>query len=52
MMTYPFGRGRARAIPYVAMAVGMLLYVVFGFGPSLATVVFSFTNISGVPDAA
>jgi raffinose/stachyose/melibiose transport system permease protein len=34
------------------MAVGMLLYIMFGFGPSLATVVFSFTNISGVPDAA
>lgn len=51
MMTYPFGRGRARAIPYACMGVGMLLYVVFGFGPSLATIVFSFTNISGVPGA-
>ena len=51
-MTYPFGRGWARAMPYLGMAVGMLLYVAFSFGPSLATVVFSFTNISGVPDAA
>lgn len=51
MTTYPFGRGWARAIPYVSMAAGMLLYIVFGFGPSLATIVFSFTNISGVPDA-
>jgi raffinose/stachyose/melibiose transport system permease protein len=28
----------------------MLTFVVFSFGPSLATVVFSFTDISGVPD--
>jgi raffinose/stachyose/melibiose transport system permease protein len=33
------------------MGIGMLLYVVFAFGPSLATIVFSFTNISGVPGA-
>ncbi len=52
MTTYPFGRGWARAAPYVGMAMGMLLFIVFGFGPSLATVGFSFTNISGVPGAA
>src|SRR5579872_3205102 len=48
---YPFGRGWARATPYMAMAVGMLVFVVFVLGPSLATAVFSFTNISGVPNA-
>ncbi|HWE64331.1 MAG TPA: sugar ABC transporter permease [Chloroflexota bacterium] len=52
MTMYPFGRGWARATPYVCMAVGMLVFVVFAFGPSLATVVFSFTDISGVPDTS
>src|SRR5579859_1633657 len=51
MTTYPFGRGWTRSLPYVTMGLGMLLFVVFGFGPSLATVFLSFTNISGVPDA-
>jgi raffinose/stachyose/melibiose transport system permease protein len=50
MTMYPFGRGWARATPYVCLAVGMLVFVVFLLGPSLATVVFSFTDISGVPD--
>src|SRR5579864_8101940 len=49
---YPFGRGWARATPYACLALGMLVFVLFALGPSLATVVFSFTNISGVPDAS
>ena len=51
MTMYPFGRGWARATPYICLALGMLVFVIFGLGPSLATIVFSFTNISGVPDA-
>jgi len=49
MVTYPFGRGWARAVPYASMGLGMLIFLVFGFGPSLATAALSFTNITGVP---
>lgn len=48
-MTYPFGRGWARSLPYVGLFAGMSLYLIFGFGPSLATAILSLTDISGVP---
>lgn len=49
---FPFGRGRSRVTPYLCMAAGMLLFLLFDFGPALATAFFSFTNISGVPDTS
>jgi len=49
-MNYPFGRGWTRAFPYLGLLPALLLYTLFLVGPSLSTIVLSFTNISGVPD--
>jgi raffinose/stachyose/melibiose transport system permease protein len=46
---YPFGRGIARHLPMALLMLPLLLYLVFAFGPSVATVFFSFTNASGLP---
>lgn len=49
MGMYPFGRGLARHLPMALLMVPLLLYVVFAFGPSVATVFFSFTDATGLP---
>ncbi len=46
---YPFGKGAARLMPYLLLSIPVLLYLLLGFGPSMVTVLFSFTNASGVP---
>lgn len=46
---YPFGRGVKRLIPYLLLFIPLLLYVVFYAGPSLMTVIYSFTNMKNVP---
>ncbi|MFC4302557.1 carbohydrate ABC transporter permease [Cohnella boryungensis] len=46
---YPFGRGMARHLPMALLMIPLLLYLVFSFGPSVATVFFSFTNATGLP---
>ncbi|HEX2911736.1 MAG TPA: sugar ABC transporter permease [Chloroflexia bacterium] len=46
-----FGKGWLRFWPYIGMAPALLLYLLFGLGPSLATAVFSLTNITGVTGA-
>jgi ABC-type sugar transport system permease subunit len=46
---YLFGTGRARLAPYLLVAPGLFLYVLVALGPSLATVLFSFTDASGLP---
>jgi len=46
---YPFGKGIRRHVPFVLLMIPTLLYVIFAFGPSLVTVVFSFTNATGIP---
>jgi len=48
---YPFGRGMARLLPAALLMLPLLLYVVFAFGPSVATVFFSFTDATGLPGA-
>ncbi|GCE17122.1 carbohydrate ABC transporter permease [Dictyobacter kobayashii] len=45
-----YGKGWSRAVPYLCFLPGLLLYVVITLGPSLATTVFSFTDISGTPN--
>lgn len=46
-----FGKkGWARFIPFLGMLPALVLYGTFSLGPSLATIFFSFTDISGVPD--
>lgn len=50
-MTYHFGRGWSRAIPYLLLLPGILFYFIIALGPSLATAVYSFTNatLPGAP---
>ncbi len=51
-MTYLFGRGASRAVPYGLLLPGLLLYLLFALGPSLATVVYSLTDTNGLTPAA
>jgi len=46
---YPFGKGIRRHVPFALLMIPTLPYVIFAFGPSLVTVVFSFTNATGIP---
>lgn len=46
---YPFGKGMARHLPLALLLIPLILYVIFAFGPSMATVFFSFTDATGVP---
>lgn len=46
----PFGNsGWEKLLPYLGILPALLLYVVFGVGPSAVTALFSFTNITGTP---
>jgi raffinose/stachyose/melibiose transport system permease protein len=46
-----FGTAWGRYLPYLGMVPALVLYALFGVGPSLATVVFSLTNVTGVSGA-
>jgi raffinose/stachyose/melibiose transport system permease protein len=46
---YPFARGIGKIVPLLFLLIPFLLHVVFHFLPSLATVVFSFTDMTGLP---
>ncbi|MDX8361313.1 MULTISPECIES: sugar ABC transporter permease [Bacillaceae] len=46
---YPFGKGRSRLYPYLFLLLPLSLYVAFLFGPSVFTVIFSFTDVTSVP---
>ena len=48
MDNYHFGRGWARALPYLLLVPGILFYVLISLGPSLATAYFSFTDVTGI----
>lgn len=50
-MNYYFGRGWARAIPYLLLLPGMGLYGLIALGPSLATAGYSFTDATGISGA-
>ena len=52
MVNYQFGRGKARLVPYLLLAPGILFYVVIMLGPSIATSVYSFTDATGIKGAA
>jgi raffinose/stachyose/melibiose transport system permease protein len=47
---YYFGKGWKKTLPYLGLLPALILYLLFGVGPSLFTAIFSFTNISGVPN--
>ncbi|UFJ42632.1 sugar ABC transporter permease [Brevibacillus humidisoli] len=46
---YPFGQGPARYLPYLLLLLPLAQYVIFYAGPSLFTVIYSFTDITNVP---
>lgn len=47
-MNYVFGKGRGRLTPLLLLLPGMFLYFMISLGPSLATAVLSFTDITGI----
>lgn len=50
-MSYYFGRGWVRALPYALLLPGLLMYFLIALGPSLATAVYSFTDATGLKGA-
>lgn len=50
-MTYHFGRGWSRMMPYLLLLPGIIFYLVIALGPSLATTVYSFTDATGLKGA-
>ncbi|MBA9085044.1 raffinose/stachyose/melibiose transport system permease protein [Fontibacillus solani] len=49
---YPFGKGIYRYVPFLLLLIPLLLYVVFYFGPSVLTVIYSFTDVKNVPGSS
>lgn len=47
-MTYHFGRGWSRWVPYLLLLPGVFFYLLIALGPSLATTAFSFTDATGL----
>ncbi len=45
---YPFGKGVSRLIPYLLLLIPLALYIVYYVGPSLFTVMYSFTDMTNV----
>ena len=48
MNQYLFGRGWLRWLPLLLLLPGLLIYLIIALGPSLATSVLSFTDITGI----
>jgi ABC-type sugar transport system permease subunit len=46
--TYLFGGGRQRLYPWLLLFPGLGFYFLIGVGPSLATLVYSFTDATGI----
>ncbi|MGG3504786.1 sugar ABC transporter permease [Paenibacillus lautus] len=46
---YPFGKGFNRFIPLLLLLIPLALYIVFYFGPSILTVIYSFTDVKNLP---
>lgn len=49
MNQYLFGKGWKRWLPFLFLLPGLLAYFIIALGPSLATSVFSLTDVSGIP---
>ncbi len=45
---YPLGGRRSRYMPLLFLLPGFLLYMAIAFGPSLATIGYSFTDATGL----
>lgn len=50
-MSYHFGRGWSKWIPYLLLLPGLLFYFLIALGPSMATAVYSFTDATGLKGA-
>jgi len=50
-MSYYFGRGQSRWIPYLLLFPGLFFYLVISLGPSIATFIYSFTDATGIQGA-
>lgn len=50
-MSYHFGRGWSKLVPYLLLLPGLLFYFLISLGPSMATAVYSFTDASGLKGA-
>jgi len=50
-MSYYFGRGNSKWIPYLLLFPGLLFYLVISLGPSIATFLYSFTDATGIQGA-
>jgi raffinose/stachyose/melibiose transport system permease protein len=48
-MMYPFGKGLSRHLPFALIMIPVAFYVLFAVGPSMVTIIFSFTNATGIP---
>jgi raffinose/stachyose/melibiose transport system permease protein len=46
--SYSFGSRGSKFIPYLLLAPGLIFYLVFSLGPSVATAGYSFTDASGL----
>jgi raffinose/stachyose/melibiose transport system permease protein len=46
-----FGRGWTKYLPYLGILPALILYTLFGIGPSIATAFFSLTSATGVTGA-
>ena len=51
MVSYHFGRGRARWTPYLLLLPGLFFYLLISLGPSIATAFYSFTDATGIKGA-
>lgn len=49
---YPFGKGFARYVPFLLLLIPLALYLIFYFGPSMLTVVYSFTDVKNIPGSS
>ena len=49
MNQYLFGTSWKRWLPFLFLLPGLLAYFIIALGPSLATSVFSLTDVSGIP---
>ncbi|WP_372631262.1 carbohydrate ABC transporter permease [Cohnella sp.] len=45
---YPFGKSWSRLSPYWFLLPALLIYIIFSFGPSVFTIIYSFTDITAV----
>ena len=45
---YPFGKKWHKWAPYGFLLPALIIYIVFSFGPSMVSIIYSFTDISGV----